>query len=481
MRHLKVLIIIILTTSFFCVRQLFGQVLTIERCREMSIEHNKSADIAKKTLEKTEYDSKSYFANFFPKFSVSGVYMFSNTGLKKTVAGNYLPTFVPDLSTGELKPNFVTMPDGSPVIGIDGNPVFREYAYFPDMSLDLQFNGMYFVGLRAEQPIYMGGKILSAYHMSLIGKDIASLNKQLTRVEIIVKTDEAYWMHVSAVESLKVAQAFHKVISELLNNVENAHHAGMKSRNDVLKVKVQFNKAELQVLQAKNSIILSRMNLCQIIGIPLNSEFEVLGADEIASSQTISESAVLHYNNQFVIARPEYNILEKQVKLKSEQIKLVRSEFLPNVGIGANYGYMRGLELNGSPLINHASFSGLLTVSIPVFHWGEGMNKIRAARIEKQILELQRDDLNAKMELEAQQSYQKMSEAEMEVTMTAHALEQSAENMRESRDRYDAGMETLADYLEAQTIYQQSGLEYIEALIKKQLSITYFLKNTGRL
>jgi outer membrane protein TolC len=53
--------------------------------------------------------------------------------------------------------------------------------------------------------------------------------------------------------------------------------------------------------------------------------------------------------------------------------------------------------------------------------------------------------------------------------------------MRESRDRYEAGMESLADYLEAQTIHSQAGLLHVEACIAMRLCETYLKKATGEL
>jgi outer membrane protein TolC len=458
---------------YFCVIAHAQQKLTLEACREMALQNNKAGAIAEKTEEKTDYESKSYRANFLPKITASGTYLYTNTGLKKTFQGNYLPTYVPDPATGQLKPNIMTMPDGSPVIGADGNPVFNQYAYFPDLNLDLRLNNTYFAGIRAEQPIYMGGKIMSAYKMSLIGKEIAHLNMNLTRAEIIAQTDEAYWLHLKAIESQKVALAFQNVVNELFQNVQNAYETGMKTKNDVLRVQVQVNKAELQLQQASNAIRLSRMNLCRITGLPLLSEISI--------SATIDETSnALAASNDYT-ARPEYSILEKQIELKNKQIQLVRSDFLPNIGVVANYGYMKGLELNGTPLVNRAAFSALFSVQIPIFHWGEGMNKIRAAKAEKQILQLQRDDLNSKMELEAQQSLDKYEESKLEVSLTHRSLEQAEENMKISRDHYEAGMETLSDYLEAQTLWQQAWLELIQAKIKQRLNETYYLKATGGL
>jgi outer membrane protein TolC len=465
---------LLLASVLFCGSLRAQQKWTLEACRELALQNSKATAIAGKTEEKTGYESKSLLANFFPRITASGIYLYSHAGMSHTIKGNYLPTFVPDPATGQLKPNILTTPEGAPVIGADGNPVFKTYAYFPDMTLDLGINGTYFAGIRAEQPLFAGGKITSAYRMSLAGKDIARLNTHLTRAEIIVLTDEAYWLHVKAVESQKVALAFHRTVNELLHNVENAFRTGMKTKNDVLKVQVQVNKSELQLQQAEHAIRLSKMNLCRIMGIPLTSAIAI--DEPVDDRHAVAISRATGFT-----ARPEYAILEKQVEIKNRQVALVRSDFLPNVGIVANYGYMRGLELNGSPLIDRASFSALLSVSIPLFHWGEGMNKIRAAKTEKQIMQLQRDDLNEKMELELQKALDKCEESAMEVDLTIRALEQAEENMKTCRDHYDAGMDTLANYLEAQTLWQQASLEMINAKINRRLNETYYLKATGEL
>ena len=123
----------------------------------------------------------------------------------------------------------------------------------------------------------------------------------------------------------------------------------------------------------------------------------------------------------------------------------------------------------------------MLSVKIPVFHWGEGLNKIRAAKAEKQIMQLQRDDLNEKMNLEMAQALNKCSESELEVALTLRSLEQAEENMKTSRNQYEAGMEILANYLEAQTLWQQAWMELINAKIAQRLNETYYLKSSGGL
>jgi outer membrane protein TolC len=450
-------------------------VYTLEMCRDTALKYNHAAAIAGQTEAKAKYTARSYFSNFLPNFSASGGYIYTNSQFNQKIESAYLPTFVPDLATGQLKPNTVLLPDGQPLIGPDGNPVFNQYAYFPGIDLNFRLSGTYFAGIGVEQPIFMGGKILSAYKMSQIGREMATLNSNLTRAEIIMKTDEAYWLHLKALESKKVALAFKAMVGELLQEVQHAEKSGMKTRNDRLKVQVQANNADLQLQKADNAIRLSRMNLCQVMGLPLATGVAI---DTSASGKNNALPAPDELRGN---ARPEYFLLEKQVELKKQQVKLVRADFLPQAGVSANYGYTHGLEFNGAPLFDRASFSALFSIKIPLFHWGEGMNKIRAAKAERQIVERQRDDLSEKMDLEIQQAWDKLSESSLEVEINTLALEQAEENLKTSRNQYEAGMETLANYLEAQTLWQQASLTLLGSKIAQRLNETYYLKTTGRL
>jgi outer membrane protein TolC len=443
------------------------EVMTLAKCRESALENNKSVAIAERNKDKATYTQKSLWANYFPKISAVGNYLYTNTEINKTLPGNYLPTFVPDPSTGELTPNILTT-------GSDGKPIFKEYAYFPEMDLSLQLSGTWMAGLRAEQPLFTGGKITSGYKMAKIGSEIARLNQELTRAEIIVKTDEAYWTYVQTNELLKLALSYQNVVKELLRNVQDAQEAGLKHTNDVLKVQVKVNEAELKVRQAENGLALSCKNLCHIMGIPLNTV--IVLPESFDDSSFVNLDRTTDYTS-----RAEYSILEQQVKLKAQQVQLIRSDFLPQVGVMANYGYINGLALNGNKLLDRTSFSVMASVSIPLFQWGEGRNKVRAAKAEHDIMQLQRDDMGEMMALELAQALDRCNESVLEVELTIRSLQQAEKNMKVSADKYNEGMETLADYLESQTVWQRAWSELIRAKTLSRLFETRYLKAAGRL
>jgi outer membrane protein TolC len=442
------------------------EVMTVEKCRYLALNNNRQIAMAVRGRETSRFLTKAYRANYFPKVSASANYLYTNARLTTSVAGNYLPTFVPDPATGQLVPN-ILMTDPS------GNPVFKEYAYFPDMNLSLNLSGTWMAGLLVEQPVYAGGKITAAYRMAQTGEDVAVLNHRRTVTAIVVKTDEAYWNCVQMAELFRLATSYKGMLDELLRNVSDAHELGLKHRNEVLKVQVKVNEAELQLLQASNALRLSKRNLCHVTGIASDTD--------ISFPETFDEYGTdISYAGDFS-SRPEYEMLDLQIQLKRQQVRLTRSDFLPRVGILANYGYVNGLRLNGSKMFDRASLFVVASVSVPLFQWGEGRNKIRAAMSELEVARLEREDAGEQMALEIERAVDKCNESLVEVGLTKRALSQADENVLLAGELYAAGMETLSGLLEAQTVRQRAFADFINAVVRQRLNRTYFLKATGQL
>lgn len=248
----------------------------------------------------------------------------------------------------------------------------------------------------------------------------------------------------------------------------------MKSRNDLLKVQVKLNEAELKLQQSRNALRLARMNLCYHIGSPMNTP-------NISLRDNFEETDILSDRSFDISARPEYAMLQQQIELKRQNVALVRSDFLPQIAAMASYNYTHGVELNNSNLFSKPSFMGGISVNIPLFNWGEGRRKVSAAKREVEMAANRFEDLTRQMELEAMQARNEYDESILEVTLTRNSLSQAEENRTESNNRYQVGLETLGDYLEAQALWQKAQFDLVEARSKQRISYTRYLQATGRL
>lgn len=424
-------------------------VLTLDECIRLAKENNKRMEGSEQQLKSALYEKRSARALFLPSFSVTGSALYS------TADGSY------SSGTGQL-----------PVLGTDGVQT-GQTALFPGINLAYDLDWIFSGGIKVEQPIYMGGKIRAGYRMAKIGNEIARQNKRLTESEVVVETSRAYADVVRTKELVQVAEAYNELLTELMRTVESARKHGMKSQNDVLKVKVKLNESELDLRRAENGHRLAMMNLCHYIGRPL--------MEKIDTDNSLPDTDADNTPNGGISNRPEYLMLEQQSEMAKQQITIARAEHLPQVGLVGQYGYLNGVELNGRKLLDTWNFLVGVQVSIPLFDFGHRINKIKSAKAQYAQVQANREDTNEKLTLEMTQSFNNLDEAYLEKKLAESSVVSAEENLRTSRLQYEKGVETLSDHLEAQTLWQQARQTQVEARINCYLKWLEYQKATGRI
>ena len=438
--------------------QVSAEALSIDSCRALALQYNKDRQSAALTTKQAEYTRKSTYAMFFPDLSLQGAGMYStgNGGLSIDLGSMLAPTLA----------NLATM---ASAYGISLPNVS-----LPSYDLDYKVGWVYGAGVMLKQPIYMGGKIRAGYSMAKTAVEMARENERLTDAQVIQQTDEAYAQVVKAEELKRVAESYKSLLEELDRNVESAVRHGLRMDNDRMKVQVKLNEVELQLRRADNGVRLAKMNLSHCIGSPLGGDIEVLSeypeVDDAMALQTTDVSQ-----------RPEVALLDYQTQLAEQKVKIARSEMLPQVALLAKYGYTHGVEFNDRTLLEGWSFAGGVTVSVPIYHFGEHTNKVKAAKLKQQQMQLERDNKAEMMLLELTQAANKLDEARLEKELTEKSLAQAEKSMQLSRQQYDAGFETLGDCLESQAQWQQAYQQSVDASFQLYLASVAYMKAAGTL
>lgn len=449
----------------------WGQVqLSLEECRKRALNNSQDVQIAQKQKEKAEAEKKAAFTNYLPNVSGSAMMAYRPNDIESEL---YLPTVTPDPMTGELNPNVMINPmTNQPVVDGDGNPVFNMYAWLP---LEISLKGAFMAGVSVEQPLFAGGKINAGNNMAKIGINMAGENIEFQKSRIIAEADQAYWVHISVKEKVRLVKQSISMLEGVLELVQNSYNAGMVNKNELLKVQVQYNKAKLDLQRAQSGLELTRMSLCRLIGEDFNTV--LVATDTIIS---YSNELIVTAGNEVVSNRSEYKLMEQNLSMQNENIKLVRGDYLPTAGVSAGYNYIGGIEVNGSDF-NNSGVNIIASVSIPIFHWGEGKQKIETAKIDREMKTLELQKNSQLMLLEIQQARLNMIDAYSLITMTEQVLEQCDENLKVSKDNYELGMELMTDLLIAQTAWQQAYSEVIDAKTDFKLKETFYLKAIGDL
>lgn len=445
------------------------QSLSLEQCRQMALKESKNIEIATLQIEKAKAEKAAMRANYFPSLSGSATGLYLHNNIEMDL---YLPTLTPNLTTGELDPNIAINPmTGAPIIGADGNPIFNMYAWLP---LEISIQGAYIAGVTIEQPLYVGGKIRTGNRMTQIGVGMAEENLALQRDKTFYETDQSYWLYVTVQEKVKLAQKYNKLLNELLTRTQNAYETGMTTQNDVLKVKVKQNQAKLQLLKAQSGLQLTRMALCRATGLPFDTE--IITTDSL--TQQMDNELILSENN--ISLRPEYGLMQKQIELANEQVKLIRADFLPTAGLQLGYNYVGGIEISKQDF-NQGNASVIASVKIPLFHWGEGKNKIKSAQTDTEIKKAEFAQNLRLIELEITQARLNYNDAQIRIGLCQENLQQAEENLRVTNNNYELGMKIITELIEAQTQWQEAYSEVIDARADCKIKESAYLKASSQL
>ena len=444
------------------------QKISLTECRYMAMQQSEAIKMAKLQIDKAKAEKAAMKTQYLPSLSGSATGVYLNNDIKMEL---YMPTVVPNPATGELVPNVMVNPaNGEPVMDADGNPVFNLYAWLP---LEISLKGAYMAGLSLEQPIYTGGKIAAGNKMTSIGIEMATQNMELQQMNALYEADQSYWLFVSVKEKVKLAESYNILLNTLLETVQHAYEIGMVTQNEVLKVKVKYNEARLQLQKAQSGLELTRMALCRVIGLDFDTSIEA--TDSIIM---IGDLPLNNQGNDVVFNRPEYGLMQKQIEMAGENVKLAKADFLPMAGFKVGYNYIGGIKF-GTDTYNSGNLNVMASVKIPIFHWGEGRQKSRSATKDKEIKILEMEKNTRFMTIEIAQAQLNLNDAITRVKIAEEGLIQSKENLRISNDNYELGTEILTNLLQAQVQWQQAYSETIDAKTDYKLKETAYLKVTG--
>ncbi len=261
----------------------------------------------------------------------------------------------------------------------------------------------------------------------------------------------------------------------MVERVENAYELGMANQNELLKVQVEYNTATLDFHKAQSGLQLTRMSLCRVCGLDFDTP--ITATDTVIE---FSDALFSQFGSEEVIQRPEYKLMMHAVDMETENIKVIRADYLPLAGISAGYSRTGGIEFSGTDYSSN-NLNVIASLKIPLFHWGEGKQKIRTALVSKELKQLELEKNTQLIQLEIEQAKLNLKDAWLRIDLSEKGLAQAKENLRLSNDNYEMGAELISDVLVAQTQWQKAYSELIDAKTDFKLKETVYLKASAKL
>lgn len=463
--------------------------LNLDSCRTLALSNNKELRMSKEKVNAAHYQQKAAFTNFLPKIDMMGAYMrtekeisllsddqksaISNIGTAVAPMGQKLqqilssdPSLAPLLTP--LQSVMGTLPGALNQVGQGMVDALRT-------DTRNMFGGM----VTLTQPIFMGGKIIAYNKITKFAEQLAESQHATELQDVILNTDQAYWQVISLVNKKKLAESFLELVKKLDSDVSKMVAEGVATKADELSVKVKVNEAEMTMTKVENGLSLSKMELCQLCGIPLDTPITL--ADESMENITLPDTYIEGNVNTALSNREELKSLELASKIYRQKVNVTRSEFLPSVGLTATYLVTNPSLVNGFEKKMRGMWGVGMMVKIPVFHWGEGIYKVKAAKAEANIAQYKLDDVKEKVELQVTQATYKVNEATKKLAMAEKNMAKADENLRYANLGFQEGVIPTSNVLEAQTAWLSAQSGKIDAQIDVKMSEIYLNKSMGTL
>lgn len=328
-------------------------------------------------------------------------------------------------------------------------------------------------GVWALQPVFAGGQIVNGNKLAKVGEDVARIRKEQSRDVVELQTEALYWQLATLKAEKNTVESAITMLDSLSIQVKAAVDAGIVTRNDLLKVDLKRSGYRSDLVDLDNGIELMKRLLAQQMGLGSDAKADI--------NETVPEivpvyPADLHIPaSQALGQTADHRLLVKNVEAKQLEKKMETGSHLPQIGVGAGWFYHDIFDQNHN-------FGGVMvTVSVPISDWWGGSHAMKRKSLELANARTELNNLSEKLEIEMADKWDNLTAAHRKMEIASEAIAQSKENLRLSQAYYEAGMNTITDLLDAQTLYRQAQNDYVAAYGNFRLSEAQYLNATGRL
>ncbi|MUH36840.1 TolC family protein [Zobellia amurskyensis] len=293
--------------------------------------------------------------------------------------------------------------------------------------------------------------------------------------DIRLSVANSYLQILSNKETLKVFEAQFAVSEQDLKRSKELVDAGVLPNGDLLEIEATLANLEQQIVNTQNQVLISRINLAQLLQITDYKNFDVLDADiEVPPSEVLTKSPEEIFAEALTF-RNDIKFSKSNIDLASKDLDIAKGAIYPTLGAFFNYNTrysdQDGFDNTTGNLVPAESLVNQLWLNdgisygarldIPIFNGFSVKNNIKRSKInvEKAKLQLEQDKLN--LETDINQAYVDVTSFSKAYDAAQKTLDARRLAYDYSKERYDVGLMNAFDFSQAQSRVDNAEAELI--------------------
>lgn len=318
------------------------------------------------------------------------------------------------------------------------------------------------------QPIFYGGGVRASAKRAEEVYRSSQSDEESVMLSVVYSAEVAYWQLSEAETYLRAISDYRDIVSSLREVVVRRFDEGYTAKGDLLQVESRLSDAEYQLSKARQRWLQALHNFNVMRGYAPTLEVtlveSILDTLDMPSRADV-ETLIAHH--------PDYMAAESNLSASRWGVKVVRSDYLPRIGAGV-YGLWQPASPNVKGAGTRLDGGVAISMSTPIYHFGERREAMRSARSAQRRSELKVEEVRDRITLGESDAWTNLVSTRERVDAVRRNLSLAAENLDISTYSYHEGLATILDVLQAQLSWLQIYQNAIAALSDYALALSAY-------
>jgi outer membrane protein len=347
----------------------------------------------------------------------------------------------------------------------------------PDpVEIPLGFDESAEMGVTLTQPIYLAGYEWAGLNLAHRLIDLGVEEERGAREALIYDTAKLYYGLLLAEESLRVADTSLAVATSHYLSTEDRYDAGLVSEYDVLRARVEVSNLATERDRAADGVEAAKRALRTQLQLDENEELVLTDRLEFELELFDLDEALVDASER----RTELIQLDRNIKVSEAYTDLEKTGDNPTVLLMAGAKlYSNALSLDKDEWDDQ--YNVMFNLSWPIWDGLVTHGKVRQKQSIVDALELEREKAADGIEIEVKGIFDALLTAEKAVRTSEETVGFAEKGLEIARARYDYGLMSNLEVMDAQSALNQARLGYYAALYDYDVAKLDMLRATGRL
>jgi outer membrane protein TolC len=435
------------------------QAITLEQAVQLALRNNKQLQQARLTLEASRKALKGETAGQYPALTLQGSVQNSDSasGASSVQIGNQQRQQAREQIREQVRQENPTLTEQQ------ADEIARQQVGSSSQdSSQTTFNG----GLQLSYDLYSGGQTSARIRRAERTAKRDELELERIAEDTRSQATQRYYELQNADSQVEIEQGAVRDAQQTLRDAQLLEQAGLGTRFDVLRAEVELARAQQRLSTAKAGQSNARRQLVNTLSLAEN--VNLVTADEVkeagAWKLALEDSIVLAYKNR---AELERFLVEREISDQDREIAL--SQTRPQVNLAASYDLFDQLDESEADLTDGYTLQAQMQWRF--FDWGSSRAFGEQAEAQKQAAEAQFAGQRNTVRFEVEQAFNNQIANKENIATSKKGLDLAEESLRLARLRFQAGVGTQTDVIDAQRQLTDARGDFTRAIIEYNQSL----------